>query len=254
MSHPVPPFVPPFYDAPASWYEPAPNYDSLALIYDTFTFSPPGNEARLASGVTTHNTATAFSTATSYETSLSATLEDNTSAPAGSWEGATAQPCDHDSSICGKKGKAFVRGRPRMDLTNETAIDVSISCYSHRSTRPRCGGGGGRFLNTGHFHLLAIPFAAFHPFRRILMLFQRRRTQIRLAQRAYRNRRENTIQSLQKQVEKLEKTNTKMRNALKSLRDLSDKLVQTSPELGRQIEAIAENSLSPSDDEGEAGL
>ncbi|GKT65212.1 bZIP family transcription factor [Colletotrichum tofieldiae] len=85
--------------------------------------------------------------------------------------------------------KKRLRGRPRLDKHNESAID-------------------------------------------------RRRTQIRLAQRAYRNRKESAIQELQKEVEELKSTNEKMSEAFMKLYDfvVSKGIIENTPGFGRQLE------------------
>lgn len=65
----------------------------------------------------------------------------------------------------------------------------------------------------------------------------RRRTQIRLAQRAYRNRKETTISELEKQVQELKSSNEEMSNMFMSLYDLVTKrgLMQKEPEIAGQL-------------------
>ncbi|KAJ4305982.1 hypothetical protein N0V88_000772 [Collariella sp. IMI 366227] len=74
----------------------------------------------------------------------------------------------------------------------------------------------------------------------------RRRTQIRLAQRAYRNRKENVIQTLEKQVQHLKNTNEEMSNVFMQLCDFSKQsgLVEQIPEFGRQLHTTTERFLS----------
>ncbi|KAJ9144112.1 AP-1-like transcription factor [Pleurostoma richardsiae] len=74
----------------------------------------------------------------------------------------------------------------------------------------------------------------------------RRRTQIRLAQRAYRNRKENAIQTLEKKVLELKETNEEMSNAFMKLHDfaLSQGLLERVPEFGRQLRATTERFLT----------
>ncbi|KAK4118510.1 hypothetical protein N657DRAFT_685186 [Parathielavia appendiculata] len=84
----------------------------------------------------------------------------------------------------------------------------------------------------------------------------RRRTQIRLAQRAYRNRKENAIQTLEKKVQQLKDTNEEMSNAFMQLHDfaLANGLLDQVPEFGRQLRKTTEKFLSlareASDDDG----
>ncbi|KAK3291349.1 uncharacterized protein B0H64DRAFT_446577 [Chaetomium fimeti] len=74
----------------------------------------------------------------------------------------------------------------------------------------------------------------------------RRRTQIRLAQRAYRNRKENAIQTLEKKVQGLKDTNEEMSNAFMQLHDfaLGSGLLDQLPEFGRQLRETTERFLS----------
>ncbi|KAH6843216.1 hypothetical protein B0I37DRAFT_214716 [Chaetomium sp. MPI-CAGE-AT-0009] len=87
----------------------------------------------------------------------------------------------------------------------------------------------------------------------------RRRTQIRLAQRAYRNRKENAIQMLEKKVQGLKDTNEEMSNAFMQLHDfaLSSGLLDQLPEFGRQLRETTERFLSlareASDDDAKDG-
>ncbi|KAK3303622.1 uncharacterized protein B0T15DRAFT_401491 [Chaetomium strumarium] len=87
----------------------------------------------------------------------------------------------------------------------------------------------------------------------------RRRTQIRLAQRAYRNRKENAIQTLEQRVQQLKDTNEEMSNAFMQLHDfaLSNGLLDRIPEFGSQLRATTERFLSlareASDDDAKDG-
>ncbi|KAK3401727.1 hypothetical protein B0T20DRAFT_121591 [Sordaria brevicollis] len=89
------------------------------------------------------------------------------------------------------------RGRPRLDVSDETAAD-------------------------------------------------RRRTQIRLAQRAYRNRKETAIQTLEKQVKNLQKVNREMSNAFMKFHDfaVASGLLDSSSELGRRLLATKERFIN----------
>ncbi|TLD30769.1 hypothetical protein PspLS_01778 [Pyricularia sp. CBS 133598] len=71
---------------------------------------------------------------------------------------------------------------------------------------------------------------------------ERRRTQIRLAQRAYRNRKETTISSLEQQVRNLVDTNEEMSNAFAALQEFaaSRGLFEQVPELGAQLQSAAD--------------
>ena len=75
---------------------------------------------------------------------------------------------------------------------------------------------------------------------------QRRRTQIRMAQRAYRHRKETTISSLEKQVQELRGTNEEMSNIFISLYDfaIGKGLLQREPEFGQQLQSTTERFLA----------
>ncbi|TVY75828.1 hypothetical protein LSUE1_G006001 [Lachnellula suecica] len=74
----------------------------------------------------------------------------------------------------------------------------------------------------------------------------RRRTQIRMAQRAYRHRKETTISSLEKQVQGLRGTNEEMSNIFISLYDFAvgKGLLQREPEFGQQLQSTTERFLA----------
>lgn len=100
---------------------------------------------------------------------------------------------------------------------------------------------------------------------------QRRRTQIRMAQRAYRHRKETTISSLEKRVQDLKGANEEMSNIFISLYDFAvgKGLLDREPEFGRQLQSTTERFLALAktaedhednhgesekhDDEGESG-
>ncbi|KAH8888405.1 hypothetical protein GQ53DRAFT_598053, partial [Thozetella sp. PMI_491] len=75
---------------------------------------------------------------------------------------------------------------------------------------------------------------------------ERRRTQIRLAQRAYRNRKENAIQTLERKVQELKETNEEMSNAFMKLHDFAvgHGLLDVAPEFALQLRATTEMFLS----------
>lgn len=75
---------------------------------------------------------------------------------------------------------------------------------------------------------------------------QRRRAQIRLAQRAYRNRKDTAIQTLEKKVQQLKDTNEEMSNAFMQLHDfaLGSGLLDRIPDFGRQLRETTEKFLS----------
>ncbi len=79
-----------------------------------------------------------------------------------------------------------------------------------------------------------------------LTRLQRRRTQIRLAQRAYRNRKDTAIQTLEKKVQQLKDNNEEMSNAFMQLHDfaLSSGLLDRIPDFGRQLRETTEKFLS----------
>ncbi|KAK1993453.1 BZIP family transcription factor [Colletotrichum falcatum] len=74
----------------------------------------------------------------------------------------------------------------------------------------------------------------------------RRRTQIRLAQRAYRNRKETAIQSLEKKVDELRKTNEEMSKEFMRLYDfaVSKGMHESTPEFGLQLQATTEKFVA----------
>ncbi|KAM3066878.1 hypothetical protein ACMFMG_007024 [Clarireedia jacksonii] len=74
----------------------------------------------------------------------------------------------------------------------------------------------------------------------------RRRTQIRMAQRAYRHRKETTISSLEKQVQDLRGTNEQMNNLFINLYDfaMSRGLLQREPEFGQQLQSTTQQFLT----------
>lgn len=85
---------------------------------------------------------------------------------------------------------------------------------------------------------------------------QRRRTQIRMAQRAYRHRKESTISSLEKKVQGLTANNEEMSSIFINLYDfaVSKGLLQREPEFGQQLQASTEKFLAlakASADEGD---
>jgi hypothetical protein len=74
----------------------------------------------------------------------------------------------------------------------------------------------------------------------------RRRTQIRLAQRAYRHRKETTISALKKRVSELERTIEKMNKSFLEFHDnaIDSGLVLSKPSLARQLKATTEEFVS----------
>lgn len=74
----------------------------------------------------------------------------------------------------------------------------------------------------------------------------RRRTQIRMAQRAYRHRKETTISSLEKQVQDMRGTNEEMSNIFINLYDfaIAKGLLQREPEFGQQLQSATERFLA----------
>ncbi|KAI2470224.1 hypothetical protein F4781DRAFT_430637 [Annulohypoxylon bovei var. microspora] len=69
---------------------------------------------------------------------------------------------------------------------------------------------------------------------------ERRRTQIRLAQRAYRNRKENAITDLQARIDDLKDVNSEINNAYQSLFDYASQrgLLAQAPEFGQQLQRL----------------
>lgn len=80
----------------------------------------------------------------------------------------------------------------------------------------------------------------------ILTFYKRRRTQIRLAQRAYRNRKETTISSLEKKVQDLRGNNEEMSNIFINLYDfvVSQGILNRDPELAHQFQSATERFVS----------
>lgn len=75
---------------------------------------------------------------------------------------------------------------------------------------------------------------------------QRRRTQIRLAQRAYRDRKETAIQTLEKKVSSLQDSNEEMSRAFVGLYDaaVAQGLLVSAPDFGRDLRAAAERFVA----------
>ncbi|KAI1380074.1 hypothetical protein F4677DRAFT_250435 [Hypoxylon crocopeplum] len=71
---------------------------------------------------------------------------------------------------------------------------------------------------------------------------ERRRTQIRLAQRAYRNRKENAITDLQAKINDLRDVNNEINNAYHNLFDYASQrgLLAQAPEFGQQLQRLQE--------------
>ncbi|KAI1772207.1 hypothetical protein F4818DRAFT_179414 [Hypoxylon cercidicola] len=69
---------------------------------------------------------------------------------------------------------------------------------------------------------------------------ERRRTQIRLAQRAYRNRKENAITDLQAKIDDLKEVNNEINNAYQNLFDYASQrgLLAQAPEFGEQLQRL----------------
>lgn len=85
------------------------------------------------------------------------------------------------------------------------------------------------------------------PSRKLLSnITKRRRTQIRLAQRAYRNRKETAIQTLEKKVSSLQGSNEEMSRAFMSLYDaaVAQGLLDSAPEFGRELQATTERFVA----------
>jgi hypothetical protein len=96
------------------------------------------------------------------------------------------------------------------------------------------------------FVLLATFFLVFNVRRGKLTTTQRRRTQIRLAQRAYRQRKETTISSLVNQSTHLHSIIEQMNKTFQSFNDsaLKSGLVQSSPALARELKHATETFTS----------
>ncbi|KAK7932708.1 hypothetical protein PG985_003420 [Apiospora marii] len=110
--------------------------------------------------------------------------------------------------------KKRARGRPRLDTTDQTPQEAGVP---------------------------------------VLTPQQRRRTQIRLAQRAYRDRKESAITNLEREVESLKTTNDQMTQAYQDVFDYaaSNGLLDAKSELGRKLmrlKALAKKSTDVYDD------
>ncbi|KAJ6264468.1 hypothetical protein Dda_0614 [Drechslerella dactyloides] len=81
---------------------------------------------------------------------------------------------------------------------------------------------------------------------------ERRRTQIRLAQRAYRQRKETTIASLKNRVEELESTIETMLNTFFEIHDsaIEHKVIEAHPQFGRTLRSATERILALSKEIG----
>ncbi|KAF3913806.1 hypothetical protein ABW21_db0200953 [Orbilia brochopaga] len=81
---------------------------------------------------------------------------------------------------------------------------------------------------------------------------ERRRTQIRLAQRAYRQRKETTIASLKTRVEELESTIETMLNTFFEIHDsaIEHKVIEAHPQFGRTLRSATEKILALSKEIG----
>ena len=90
-----------------------------------------------------------------------------------------------------------------------------------------------------------------------LTMIQRRRTQIRLAQRAYRQRKETTISSLKQQSTQLQSIIEQMNKSFLRLNDsvLKSGLLQLNPGLGNELKYATESftTLAKNASEIEAG-
>lgn len=128
----------------------------------------------------------------------------------------------------GGGGRKRARGRPRVEPKDHTAADVSAP-PSHNSQMPPT----------------SIPKAN---------MPKRRRTQIRLAQRAYRNRKETAIQTLEKKVSSLQDSNEEMSRAFMSLYDaaVAQGLLVSAPSFGRELQATTERFVALAKRAGDA--
>lgn len=119
------------------------------------------------------------------------------------------------------------RGRPRVDTKDETPAEVSSFYPLSSPVRCNCR-------------------LVFHNRIQRLMLSKRRRTQIRLAQRAYRNRKETTISSLEKKVQDLRGNNEEMSNIFINLYDfvVNQGILGRDAELAHQFQSATERFVS----------
>ncbi|KAK8131805.1 hypothetical protein PG984_008243 [Apiospora sp. TS-2023a] len=134
-------------------------------------------------------------------------------------------PVDQDEH---DEEKKRARGRPRLDTTDQTPQEagffLSVAIHGQK--------------------VWSVP---------VLTCQQRRRTQIRLAQRAYRDRKESAITNLEREVENLKTTNDQMAQAYHDVFDYaaSHGLLDAKSELGRKLmrlEAMAKKSTDVYDD------
>src|SRR5215469_11111198 len=90
---------------------------------------------------------------------------------------------------------------------------------------------------------------------RLLTISQRRRTQIRLAQRAYRLRKENTINQLKEQVATLQSTIEEMSRAFLAFNDsaMNSGILQIRPQLAQQLKVTTERFISLAKEAGKTG-
>ncbi|PBP26932.1 hypothetical protein BUE80_DR002177 [Diplocarpon rosae] len=117
---------------------------------------------------------------------------------------------------------------------------------------PERGGGGKRLvertMNAGDVEEEAMKKARGRPKvdKKDGMAADRRRTQIRMAQRAYRHRKETRITSLEQQVQDLRETNEEMSKIFISLCDFAvgNGLLQREPDFGQQIQSATEKFLA----------
>lgn len=116
-----------------------------------------------------------------------------------------------DNAEDDEEEKKRSRGRPRLDTKDESAADVSIIQ---------------RHLDLGTTSMILS-----------LTEYQRRRTQIRLAQRAYRNRKDTAITTLEQKVKDLEQVNEDMGKEFMRFYDfvLSQGMLDGAPEVARRL-------------------
>lgn len=137
------------------------------------------------------------------------------------------------------------RGRPRVDEQKETAADVSI-VITNSSCLSCCMYSAAVSLVT----LLHTGQSCHHPIVSHIKCSnsecQRRRTQIRLAQRAYRQRKENTIKTLEDRVANLRATIDAMNKGFNALQHalVNSSLLQHSPDVNHQLQVTSQAFLS----------
>lgn len=194
---------------------------------------------------------------------------------------------DEEDADADEKSKR-ARGRPRLDTRDQNAVDVGSSPFIWRFTLPPNPLPTTFFLSMYcvpaiqpqqqplHNRIFTCSSPAIAPKLWLLKrptsflsrsdglspppeanFSQRRRTQIRLAQRAYRSRKENSIQTLENEVRVLQETKAEMSNVFMKLHDfaVSQGLLEKAPAFAQELQATTEQitllANKPSESGGE---